>query len=144
MVPQGPVIFSEVLRFAADFAKFCKEQDSKYYVVLVIMTCKDLADIEAFKKELEKSYQYPLSVIICRVVPLKKTSTTLNDINPLRSQPRETVDSKTGGEKDGETDTHSEPRNNETQHNERFLKTYQQISQELKESVLFLILSLLC
>ena len=89
-LPQGPVIFSEVLSYAREFAKFCKEEDSRYYVVLVIMTNNELSDIEAFKEELKLSCEFPLSVIICRVVPSKKVSSTYEtlrtDLIPKDSQ----------------------------------------------------------
>ena len=84
ILPRGPVVFSEVLRFARDFAKFCKENDSRYYVVLVIMTDKEVSDVELFKEELRASYEYPLSVIVCRIVPFKKISSTFNTMHSIK------------------------------------------------------------
>jgi hypothetical protein len=122
ILPQGPVIFSEVLKFAKNFAQFCKEAGSKYYVVLVIMTDKELSDAHLFKEELKTSFDYPISVIVCRIVPFKKISSTFGTMNSIK--------------KDKSNEFDEDPNENKTKHkdsNEKdILKVYHEMSQELQ------------
>lgn len=127
-LPQGPVIFSDVLRFARDFAKFCKEEDSRYYVVLVIMTNNELSDIESFKEELKLSCDFPLSVIICRVVPLKKISSTYETMGTLNTDLTQDPAKKEAPSNNLETGPQNQKKEGE---HSALLRVYDQISEDL-------------
>lgn len=128
-VPQGPAIFSEVVEFARAFAHFCRKQDSRYYVVLVIMTNNELSDIEAFKEELRLSCEYPLSVIICRVVPNKKMPSTYGTMGTLHTEPALERRKTEVGKSDAEKHTKS-PKKESAQADP--VQVYKKISEELK------------
>ena len=49
----GPSYFSEVAKLAKEYAEYVKEKESRYYIVLIIITNNLLKDIDAFKKVLK-------------------------------------------------------------------------------------------
>ena len=114
LVPQGPVVFSEVVKFAKEFAKFCKENDSRYYIVLLIMTTKEVSDNKAFEQELKDSLHYPISVIVCRIIPEKKTSTGYSSINTIKKDR-----------------VNAEEADNQEQTQDDSIKVYQEMSEAL-------------
>ena len=61
----GPTFFSEIVKFGKEFAKYIKIHESKYYVVMVIITDSILKDKKKFEEELKKCSSLPISIIIC-------------------------------------------------------------------------------
>jgi len=63
IIKSGPVMFSELIEYSIELAKYFKEHDKKQYIVLLIASDGDLSDMTTTQELLEKASDLPLSVI---------------------------------------------------------------------------------
>ena len=67
LIRSGPVIFSEILEYSIELAKYFKVVDKKQYIVLLVATDGDIFDITPIHKLLKQAHDLPLSILVAGI-----------------------------------------------------------------------------